>query len=70
SSHAVHAKPHLRHGYRPGEVDVVRPQDQQQRVLHPPRRGVRGQPGAPTGANLQERPPRWRRPLPLPPGPD
>jgi hypothetical protein len=49
---------------------VVRPQDQQQRVLHPPRRGVRGQPGAPTGANLQERPPRWRRPLPLPPGPD
>lgn len=36
-----HSKPHLRHGYRPGEVGVVRPQDQQQRVLHPPRRGVR-----------------------------
>ncbi|PWZ55640.1 hypothetical protein Zm00014a_001697 [Zea mays] len=31
---AVHAEPHLRHGYRPSEVGMVRPQDQQQRVLH------------------------------------
>jgi hypothetical protein len=61
-----HTKPHLRHRYRPGEVGVVRPQDQQQRVLHPPRRGVRGQPGAPAGANLQERLPAGAGPFPCP----
>jgi hypothetical protein len=54
---AVHAEPHLRHGHRPREVHVVRPQDQQQRVLHPPRRGVRGRQGSPADADLQERPP-------------
>uniref|UniRef100_A0A8R7V0Y1 Uncharacterized protein n=1 Tax=Triticum urartu TaxID=4572 RepID=A0A8R7V0Y1_TRIUA len=53
---AVHAQPHRQHGQHPDQVHVVQPQDQQQRLLHPPGRRLRGRQGAAADADLQERP--------------